>query len=153
MANQLRTTWLLLGLATLVLAQDCIRKPPDDETLKKAGQIASELMKQCIHLLDKYPVPLSTIADGMKVLCQDYASCHDKHESLASKPDDYRKELVSCVKPHLIQFYKGRPEFKHDPEIVATEVGGCIINHIPLSKEMGMATGYWLLKIMGAHET
>ncbi|KAG0443087.1 hypothetical protein HPB47_015304 [Ixodes persulcatus] len=65
MANQLRTTWLLLGLATLVLAQDCIRKPPDDETLKKAGQIASELMKQCIHLLDKYPVPLSTIADGI----------------------------------------------------------------------------------------
>lgn len=31
--------------------------------MKKAGQYAAEMMKQCVHLLDKYPVPLSTIAD------------------------------------------------------------------------------------------
>lgn len=153
MARARQVFWLLLALAAPSFAQDCIQKQPDEEMMKKAGQLAAELMKQCIHLLDKYPVPLSTIADGMKALCQDYASCHDKHEGLASKPDEYRKQLVSCVGPQLITFYKSRPEFKHDPEMVAKEVGGCIMDHIPLSKDLGMATGYWLLKIMGAHES
>ncbi|XP_064459901.1 uncharacterized protein LOC135370141 [Ornithodoros turicata] len=146
--------FLVLGLAAVANAgQECGKAPPDEATMKKAGMIAAELMKQCVHLLDKYPVPLSTIADAMKVLCTDYAECHDKHESLASEPDKYRSALVQCVRPYLINFYKSRKEFKHDPEVVAHEVGDCVINHIPLSKEMGVATGYWLLKIMGAHES
>ncbi|XP_064459935.1 uncharacterized protein LOC135370165 [Ornithodoros turicata] len=145
---------LVLAIATGVnVAQDCGKTSPDDATMKKAGEIAAELMKQCVHLLDKYPVPLSTIADAMKVLCTDYAMCHDKHENLAGDPTKYRTSLVECVRPYMIKYYKSRPEFKHDPEQVATEVGDCVINHIPLSKEMGMATGYWLLKIMGAHES
>ncbi|KAH6932399.1 hypothetical protein HPB50_005311 [Hyalomma asiaticum] len=91
--------------------------------MKKAGQIAAELMKQCVHLLDKHPMPLSMIADAMKTLCVDYAGCHDKHEAMANKPDEYRKLLITCGHPHLVNFFKGQPEFKHDPEAVATEIG------------------------------
>ncbi|KAH8038253.1 hypothetical protein HPB51_000226 [Rhipicephalus microplus] len=103
-------------------AEECSKVQLDDATMKEAGEVATKLMKECVHLLDKYPTPISTIADGMKLLCDDYATCHDKHESLTSKPDDYRKELIKCVQPHFLKFYKSRPELKHDPEQVGKEI-------------------------------
>ncbi|XP_049521005.1 uncharacterized protein LOC119444074 [Dermacentor silvarum] len=142
---------LLVGLSGVSYGQECL-KPQSEEVMKKAGQIAAELMKQCVHLLDKHPMPLSMIADAMKTLCVDYAGCHDKHEAMASKPEEYRKLLITCGHPHLVNFFKKQSEFKHDPEVVATEIGTCIMDHIPLTKEMGIATAYWILKIMGAHE-
>ncbi|XP_077507851.1 uncharacterized protein LOC144118967 [Amblyomma americanum] len=140
----------LCFFSAAVLAQDCDKAQFDDATMKEAGEAATKLMKDCVHLLDKYPAPLSTIADGMKMLCNDYAACHDKHEALTPKPDEYRKQLIVCVQPHFIKFYKSRPELKHDPETVAKEVSECIMDHIPLSKNMGMAVGQWILKILGA---
>ncbi|XP_075539394.1 uncharacterized protein LOC142574122 [Dermacentor variabilis] len=133
-------------------AEECSKIEVDDATMKEAGEVATNLMKECVHLLDKYPAPLSTIADGMKMLCNDYADCHDKHESLTSKPDEYRKELIKCVQPHFLKFYKSRPELKHDPEKVGKEVSECVMDHIPLSKNMGMAVGKWILKILGHQE-
>ncbi|XP_077533320.1 uncharacterized protein LOC144145548 [Haemaphysalis longicornis] len=143
--------FLFLGTAHISWAQQCL-KPQGDEIMKQAGQIAGELMKHCVSLLDTYPMPLSMIADAMKTLCVDYAACHDKHEASANKPDEYRKLLISCGHPHLVNFFKGQAEFKHDPEVVSTAIGTCIMDHIPLTKEMGIATAYWILKIMGAHE-
>ncbi|XP_077532832.1 uncharacterized protein LOC144145185 [Haemaphysalis longicornis] len=142
---------LFLGVTRLSLAQECF-KPQGDETMKKAGEIAGELMKKCVHLLDTYPMPLSMIADAMKTLCVDYTACHDKHESSSNKPEEYRKLLITCSHPHLVNFFKGQAEFKHDPEVVSTAIGTCIMDHIPLSKEMGIATAYWVLKMLGAHE-
>ncbi|XP_077533321.1 uncharacterized protein LOC144145549 [Haemaphysalis longicornis] len=139
-------------LLATVFAEECANAKFDEATMKEAGEVASNLMKDCVHLLDKYPAPLSTIADGMKMLCNDYASCHDKHESLTSKPAEYRKELIKCVQPHFIAFYKSRPELKHEPEVVGKEVSECIMDHIPLSKEKGMAVGQWILKLLGAKE-
>ncbi|KAL3203185.1 hypothetical protein MRX96_042078 [Rhipicephalus microplus] len=125
---------LFVGVAKLSYAQQCL-KPQGEEVMKKA-----------------WPGRGGTDEAAMKTLCDDYVACHDKHQDMINKPDEYRKLLITCGHPHLVNFFKSRSEFKHDPEAVATEIGTCIMDHIPLTKEMGIATTYWILKILGAHE-
>jgi len=132
-----------------ILGDDQCQKMPPESVMTEAQPIAENIMKKCMHLLDKYPVPLNVIGEALKIMCSDYASCHDTFEAMKNDPDKYRVEITKCVRPHLINFCKSRPEIKHDPEALADDIGTCILEHIPLDKALGIATGVWVMKILG----
>ncbi|OQR75832.1 hypothetical protein BIW11_08168 [Tropilaelaps mercedesae] len=142
---------LVIVLVTigLIFGDEQCKTAPAESVMNEAQPIAESIMKKCMHLLDKYPVSLNTIGEALRIMCDDYAKCHDNLESLSSDQTKYRAEISKCTRPHLINFCKSRPEIEHDPEKLAEDINDCILEHIPLEKSLGIATGIWVMKILG----
>ncbi|XP_022696277.1 uncharacterized protein LOC111264545 [Varroa jacobsoni] len=145
----MRVIILVLSIISTASGDEECKKRPDDAVMKEAQPIAERITKKCMHLLDKYPVPINVIGEALRIICDDYAKCHDSLESLAGDQNKYRQEIIKCTQPHLINFCKSRPEIQHDPEKLANDISDCILEHIPLDKSLGIATGVWVMRILG----